>query len=105
MAIAKPISLLKSISGKLNKKEDQVFYVKFGKNFVWTNRGVHSFNATQLANQTILAQAAATVSTLLANPTQRATYEAAFKAQDKYLTLQGFIMADQIAQIKAAAED
>ena len=33
MAIARPISLLKSISGKLNKKEDQVFYVKFGKNF------------------------------------------------------------------------
>lgn len=105
MAIARPISLLKSISGKLNKKEDQVFYVKFGKNFVWTNRGVHSFNAAQLATQTMLAQAAAQVKAIMASPTQRATYEAGFKAQEKYKTLQGFIMADAFAQIKAAEDE
>lgn len=105
MAIAKPISLLKSISGKLDKKDDQVFYVKFGKNFVWTNRGVHSFNTAQMAAQTTLAQAAAQLKTVMANSTQRAPYESAFKAQTKYLTLRGFIMANLIAQIRAAEED
>ncbi|MCQ2343409.1 MAG: hypothetical protein MJ002_00600 [Paludibacteraceae bacterium] len=87
--------MLNSISGKLNKKEDQVFYVKYGKNFVWTNKGVHSFNAAQLATQTILAQVAAAVATIMANSTQRAIYEAVFKSQDKYLTLRGLIMAEK----------
>lgn len=105
MAIAKTISLIKSLSGKLSKSDDQVFYVKFGKNFVWSNRGVHSFNTAQLAAQTTLAQAAAQVKTIMANSTQLASYESAFKAQSKYLTLHGFIMADVIAQMHADEED
>ncbi len=105
MAIARTISLLNNLSGKLSKKEDQVFYVKYGKNFVWTNKGVHSFNAAQLATQTMMAQAAAQVKTIMANPTQLATYQAGFKAQNKYLTLRGFIMADAFAQIKAGEDE
>ncbi|MBQ0007866.1 MAG: hypothetical protein KBT40_04030 [bacterium] len=105
MAIAKTISLIKSLSGKLSKSDDQVFYVKYGKNFVWSNRGVHSFNAAQLAAQAVLAQAAAQVKTIMADSTQLATYEAAFKAQSKYLTLHGFIMSNVIAQMHSAQED
>lgn len=105
MAIAKTISLIKSLSGKLSKSEDQVFYDKYGKNFVWSTRGVHSFNTNQLATQSVLAQAAAQVKTIMADSTQLATYETAFKAQSKYPTLRGFIMSNVIAQMRSAQED
>ena len=37
-------------------------------------------------------------STILADPEQRATYEAKFKAQKKYLTLRGYIFAQVYAK-------
>jgi len=104
MAIVKANSLLSRISGKLSKKEDTVFYWKFGKNFVWRNEGFRGpFSTSQLAAQALFTSAAAAKVTLMANTTQVAQYKTAFKAQSKYLTLNGYIMAKCIENAQNAA--
>ena len=57
------------------------------------------FTAAELARQNKFKQAAAATKTLLADATQRAEAETAFKAQSKYQTLYGFVFAEQYAQL------
>ena len=51
----------------------------------------------QLAVRNAFKTAQAQVTTILADPEQRATCEAKFKAQKKYLTLRGYIFAQVFA--------
>lgn len=106
MAIVKPNSVLSRLSGKLSKGDDMVFYWKFGKNFVWRNEGPRGpFTPNQLAAQALFTQAAASKATLMGNSSQMSLYKAQFKAQSKYLTLNGFMMAECIRQLKEAEEE
>ena len=47
----------------------------------------------QLAVRNAFTAAQAQATTILADPEQRATYEAKFKAQKKYITLRGYIIS------------
>ena len=105
MAKAKLMSLIKGLSGKICKSDDQVFYQKFGATWVWNNKGVHSFNSNQLAIQTRFATAAAQVATIMANATQTASYLTAFKGQTKYLTLRSYIFAQVMTQLKGTSNE
>ena len=105
MAKVKLMSLLKGLSGKLCKAEDQVFYQKNGSTWVWNNAGVHTFNTAQVAIQTRFAQAVTQVDTIMANATQKATYQTAFAAQTKYRTLRNYVFAQVMAQLKLAASE
>lgn len=106
MAIVKPNSIVTCIRGKLSKKDDVVFYWKYGKNFVWRNEGFHGpYSADQLDAQSLFSQAVAAKTTALANPTQAAQYRANFKAQSKYQTFSGYLMAECIKQIKLARQN
>ena len=105
MAKVKLMSLLKGLSGKLSKSEDQVFYQKFGSTWVWNNKGVHSFNTAQVAIQTRFTQAQSQVETILGNSTQKATYQTGFAGQTKYKTLRTYVFAQVMAQLKLAADE
>ena len=52
----------------------------------------------QLAVRNAFKAAQAQVKTILADPEQRATYEAKFKAQKKYITLRGYVVAQVFAK-------
>lgn len=57
------------------------------------------FTEAELARQNKFRQAAAATKTALAAPTTRATYEADFKAQSKYQTLYGYVLAQEYAKL------
>jgi hypothetical protein len=57
------------------------------------------YSAAELARQSKFRTAAAATKTALADPTTRATYEAEFKAQNKYTTLYGYILAQEYAKL------
>ena len=103
MAKATLMSLLKGLSGKLCKAEDQVFYQRGLTTFVWNNKGVHSFNTNQVAIQTRFSQAMTQVDTIMGNSTQKATYQSSFAAQTKYKTLRTYVFAQVMEQLKQAA--
>ena len=52
----------------------------------------------QLAVRNAFTAAQAQATTILADPEQRATYEAKFKAQKKYITLRGYVVAQVFAK-------
>ena len=52
----------------------------------------------QQAVRNAFTAAQAQVKTILADPEQRATYEAKVKAQKKYITLRGYVMAQVFAK-------
>ena len=54
----------------------------------------------QQAVRNAFKEAQTQATTILADPEQRATYEAKFKAQKKYLTLRGYIFAQVYAKIQ-----
>ena len=55
----------------------------------------------QKAVRNTFKEAQAQTTTILADPEQRATYEAKFKAQKKYITLRGYVVA-QVYQKQGA---
>ena len=57
------------------------------------------FTEAELARQNKFHQAAAATKTALADPTTRTTYEADFKAQRKYQTLYGFVLAKEYEKL------
>lgn len=52
----------------------------------------------QVSAREAFTAAQAQVSQIMADPEQRATYEAKFKAQKKYITLRGYVMAQVFAK-------
>lgn len=98
MALIRPASYIRSISGKTSKAEDNVFYYKFNKTFMWVNQCYHGpYTTAQIAQQQAFATAATASATVLANSTQRASFESDFKSQSKYKTLFGYIMSVKLA--------
>ena len=57
------------------------------------------YSEAELARQSRFRTAAAATKTALADPTTRATYEADFKAQSKYQTLYGYVLAQEYAKL------
>ena len=59
------------------------------------------YSEAELARQTKFGTATAAAKTAMADPTTRATYEADFKAQTKYQTLYGFVLASEYAKLNS----
>ena len=57
------------------------------------------YSEAELARQAKFRTAAAATKTALADPTTRATYEANFKAQSKYQSLYGYVLAQEYAKL------
>ena len=57
------------------------------------------YSATELARQQKFATALTNANTALADATQKAAYETAFKAQSKYKTLRGYVIAQEYAKL------
>ena len=53
------------------------------------------FSADELARQNKFKNAVQAANTALADPVQKAAYEVAFKAQKKYKTLRGYVIAEE----------
>lgn len=91
----------KAFRGKICKHSDIIYKQMNGTKF--TSQICHPrtkpFSAAELARQDKFRQASAAAKTVLADATQRATAEAAFKAQTKYRTLWGFIHAREYAKL------
>ncbi len=91
----------KAFRGKICSHSD-IIYAKRGKTLYTTqicNPRTKPFSAEETARQNKFSLAVAATNTILADAEQRATYEAAFKKQDKYSTLRGYIIAQEYAKL------
>ena len=87
--------------GKICKHAQIIYKERLGTKF--TSQICHPrtkpFTEEELGRQSKFSQAATAVRAILADPTQRATAEAAFAAQSKYKTLWGYLHATEYAKI------
>lgn len=92
-----------AFSGKVCKHSKIIFKKVRQTNFTSQicNPRTKPFTEAELARQNKFRQAAAATKTALADPTTRATYEAEFKAQTKYKTLYGFVLAKEYEKLGA----
>ena len=90
-----------SFQGKICKHSN-IIYKKM-RDTQFTSQICHPrtkpYSAAELERQAKFRSAAAATKTALADTTQRATYEAAFKAQTKYTTLYGYVLAQEYAKL------
>lgn len=102
MSQVKPMGLIESMSGKLCGHSDMYFFRKNGKVFSAKicNPSTKEPTENQLTAQATFKTARNNAKTAMANPEQRATYEAAFKNQKKYYSLYGYIFAQEYAKLK-----
>ena len=63
------------------------------------NPRTKAYSEEELARQQKFATALTNANTALADATQKAAYETAFKAQSKYKTLRGYVIAMEYAKI------
>ena len=101
MSQVKPMALVESMSGKICGHSDMYFFRKNGKVFSGKicNPSTKEPTATQLAQRTKFATARANAKAALADATQRAAYEEAFKNQKKYYSLYGYVFAQEYAKL------
>lgn len=101
MSQIKPMGLVESMSGKLCGHSDMYFFRKNGKVFSGKicNPSKKAPTAAQLAKQAKFKTARTNTKTALADATQRASYETAFKNQKKYYSLYGFVFAQEYAKL------
>ena len=99
MSKYEPIEMVKSYSGKICEHSD-VYFAKKG-NTLYTgkicNPRTKPFSEQELARQEKFAQARAAVKALTAE--QISDYETAFKNQKKYVSLQGYMFAQEYAKL------
>lgn len=102
MSQIKPMGLVESMSGKLCGHSDMYFFRKNGKVFSGKicNPSKKEPTAAQLAKQAKFRTARTNTATALADATQRATYETAFKNQKKYYSLYGYVFAKEYEKIQ-----
>ena len=102
MAIIKNSTPFDSIQKKFSGSDEIHFRNRKKDNATIGVRVKHPYDggssAAQQAVRTAFTNAQAQATTILADPTQRATYEAKFKAQKKYLTLRGYVVAQLFKQ-------
>ena len=99
MAKYEPIEMVKSYSGKICEHSD-VYFAKKG-NTLYTGRicnpRTKPFSEQELARQAKFTQARAAVKALTAE--QISDYETAFKNQKKYVSLQGYMFAQEYEKL------
>ncbi|MBR0065081.1 MAG: hypothetical protein IJQ06_05750 [Paludibacteraceae bacterium] len=103
MSQVKPMGLIESMSGKICGHSDMYFFRKNGKVFSGKicNPSTKEPTSAQTAQRTKFATAHANAQAALADATQRANYENAFKNQKKYCSLFGFVFAQEYAKLNA----
>ena len=87
--------------GKICKHSKIIFAQRKGTNYTSQicNPRTKAYSAEELARQQKFATALTNANTALADATQKAAYETAFKAQSKYKTLRGFVIAQEYARL------
>ena len=87
--------------GKICKHSKIIFAQRKGTNYTSQicNPRTKAYSAEELARQQKFATALTNANTALADATQKAAYEVAFKAQSKYKTLRGYVIAQEYARL------
>ena len=87
--------------GKICKHSKIIFAQRKGTNYTSQicNPRTKAYSAEELARQQKFATALTNANTVLADATQKAAYETAFKAQSKYKTLRGFVIAKEYEKL------
>ena len=102
MAIIKNSTPFDSVQKKFSGSDEIHFRNRKKDNATIGVRVKHPYpggnSEAQQAVRNAFTAAQAQVKTILADPEQRATYEAKFKAQKKYITLRGYVMAQVFAK-------
>lgn len=102
MARIKTISVVESISGKIDSSENLVFSTRYGQVHAWEQRayrGPYTQNQQQI--KSIFSQAQAKATQDMADPEKRAEWEAIAKASDgRWKTARGAAFASYFAEIK-----
>lgn len=99
MARFKPIDLIKSLHGKLCSHSD-IYFQRRGRTLCTgkiCNPRTKPFSEEELARQDKFKRARAAVSALTQE--QITAYQTAFKQQNKYASLQGYIFAQEYAKL------
>ena len=94
-----PMEMVKFYRGKICTHSD-VYFAKKGKTLYTgklCNKRTKPFTAAERARQTKFGQAAAAVKALTSE--QKAAYAVTFALQKKYVSLQGYIFAQEYAKI------
>lgn len=96
-----PNEMVKEYHGKLCMHSDVYFAKRNGT--LYTGKICNPYKgeptAAQTAQRAKFTTARANAATALADPTQRATYLAAFKAQRKYKDFNGYVFAMEYAKL------
>ena len=85
-------------------KHSKIIFVKRGDTSFTSqicNPRTKEYSADELARQNKFKTAVTNANTALADPTEKATYEAAFKAQSKYKSLRGYVIAMEYQKLGA----
>ena len=99
MAKFKPIELIKELRGKLCSHSD-IYFQRRARTLCTgkiCNPRTKPFSAEELARQTKFTQARAAVKALTQE--QISDYETAFKNQKKYVSLQGYMFAQEYTKL------
>ena len=103
MALISPATPFDSIKRKFAKSDQIHFRNRKADNATISIRMKHPYDggssAQQLAQRAKFTQATAATVTALATPETKATYVAEFKKQHKYITLRGYVFAQEFAKI------
>ena len=94
-----PMEMVKEYHGKICEHSD-VYFAKKGKTLYTgkiCNPRTKPFSAEELARQAKFTQARAAVKALTEE--QKAEYATAFKNQKKYMSLQGYMFAQEYAKL------
>ena len=87
--------------GKICKHSKIIFAQRGGTQYTSQicNPRTKAYSEEELARQVKFKTALTNASTALADATQRATYETAFKAQNKYKSLRGYVIAKEYEKL------
>ena len=103
MSKVKPMGLIESMSGKVCEHSDLYVFRRNGK--IFTGKRCHPSTKApteaQTAQQNKFATARANAAAALADPQQSAALLAAFKNQQKYSTLNGYVFAMEYKKLNS----
>ena len=87
--------------GKICKHSNIIFAQRKGTQYPsqLCNPRTKPFSEAEVARQTKFKQAVTNANTALADSTQKAAYEAEYKAQSKYKSLRGYVIAQEYAKL------
>ncbi len=91
----------RAFRGKICKHSDIIYKKLRQTNYTSQicNPRTKPFTTAEVARHTKFKNAVMQANTILADPTQRATYQDAFEKQNKYSTLRGYVIAQEYAKL------